>query len=107
MLAALYIGAEKLFGNYVVFEQNDRTRAAWERFEFLMKRVGDSRSFHFPSRVFNYALLFLSIPLCHKNLASYLKYEATVREFLIAPTLPGVYRATIGGERACNVRSRF
>ena len=33
------------------------TRAAWERFEFLIKRVGDSRSFPFLSSVFNYALL--------------------------------------------------
>ena len=33
------------------------TRAAWERFEFLIKRVGDSRFFPFPSRIFNYALL--------------------------------------------------
>ena len=33
------------------------TRAAWERFEFLIKRVGDSHSFPFLSSVFNYALL--------------------------------------------------
>ena len=40
------------------------TRAAWERFEFLIKRVGDLRSF--PSRVFNYALLTLySVGLDH------------------------------------------
>ena len=37
------------------------THAVWERFEFLIKRVGDSRSFPFPSRVFNYALLHVYI----------------------------------------------
>ena len=43
------------------------TRAAWERFQFLIKRVGDSRSFPFPSRVYNYALLMayvgIAVPL--------------------------------------------
>ena len=33
------------------------TRAAWERSEFLIQRVGDSRSFPFLSSIFNYALL--------------------------------------------------
>ena len=37
------------------------TRAAWERFEFLIKRVGESRSSPFLSSVFNYALLILHI----------------------------------------------
>ena len=37
------------------------TRAAWERFKFLIKRVGDSRSFPLPSRVFNYALLSITV----------------------------------------------
>ena len=59
------------------------TRAAWERSEFLIKRVGDSRSFPFLLSVVNYALLLWPVQhvLCMYDCSETCMFYKTLEHF--------------------------